>query len=122
MCLLSLHQSILRNWILLSLFLLNIKSLVLLHLLNAIIPPLASLINMSEARNVMLNQMLKIISKYLFLYSLYLLGSISMMVPSISSNQPIYFTIKKILNPEVLVSSYFKVCLRKNGILLECDK
>ena len=43
-------------------------------------------------------------------------------MPAVSPAAPIYILLKDILNPNVGVSSFFRVCLRKNGVLLECNK
>lgn len=51
-----------------------------------------------------------------------MLGSISTTIPAISPAAPIYIAIKKIINPNLKVSSFFNVCIRKNGVLLECNK
>lgn len=33
-----------------------------------------------------------------------------------------YILLKNVINPTVLQSSYFQVCIRKSGVLLECQK
>ena len=57
-----------------------------------------------------------------FLFSLYLLGSVVVSMPTLPKDTLTYVLLKNIKNPNVTVSSFFQVCTRKNGVLLECQK
>ena len=57
----------------------------------------------------------------LHILRLFLLGSVVVRLPEVGYS-PSYILLKNINNPNSTLSSYFQLCIRKNGVHLECHK
>ena len=53
-------------------------------------------------------------------HRLYLLGSVVVDIPFVNNTEVNYILLKNVRNPTTNLSSYFQVCLRKNGVKIEC--